>query len=126
MKKWAKDVDLLCREELEKIYRDYYGETLHNKKLHNISDLELRNVVRYIVKESITKQRKEEEIRTKMFKEKMKQELRESGKYFIETALGSLVIFDVVEKDKDKDYYYNDYNQLCIINDCGEEEIVEY
>ena len=24
------------------------------------------------------------------------------------------------------DYYCNDYNQLCIINDCGEEEIVEY
>lgn len=124
MKKWAKDVDLMCREELEIIYRDYYGATLHNKGLHSISDSELRNVVRYIVNELITKQRKEEEIRTIMFKEKMKNELRESGKYFIETALGSLVVFDVVEKDKT--YYYNDYNQLCIMNDCGEEEIVEY
>lgn len=125
MKKWeAKDVDLMCREELEIIYRDYYGTTLHNKKLHSISDSELRNVVRYIVNESIIKQRKEEEIRTIMFKEKMKQELRDSGKYFIETTLGSLGIFDVVEKDKT--YYYNDYNQLCIMNDCGEEEIVEY
>lgn len=31
-----------------------------------------------------------------------------------------------VECSATHDYYYNDYNQLCIMNDCGEEEIVEY
>lgn len=84
--------------EAKQIIRERYGDTIRGRHIDNMSEAQLVTIAGCIL-------------------ERMNDEVFTVSAY-IEKGF--------VECSSTHDYYYNDYNQLCIMNDCGEEEIVEY
>lgn len=84
--------------EAKQIIREKYGDTIRGRHIDNMSEAQLVTIAGCIL-------------------ERMNDEV-----FTVSTYISK----GFVECSNDSSYYYNDYNQLCITNDCGEEEIVEY
>ena len=84
--------------EAMNIIRRKYGDTIRGRHIDDMSEAQLVTIASCI----------------------LERENAEVSKIEAYISKGFVECCDV------NDYYYNDYNQLCIINDYGEEEIVEY